>query len=189
MGFGGPVATTTHEAAMDDNNGGSNGHERSSPSRYHKIDHIAFAVRDLDEGIRFFTEALGFTLVQRRTITGKKTGMISAELEHGSIKFVLCQGTEPESQVSRLIDNYGPGVGHIALAVDDVESTVSTLKNAGMAFDTHVIRGAGLAQAFTTRDANSGLSFEFIQRDAEQQGFLEENVQSLFDQLEESGSY
>src|SRR5690348_1361554 len=97
------------------NEDGSNGN--AGAPRYLKIDHIAFAVRDLEEGIRFFTEMLGFELIQRRTITGKKTGMISAELEHGPIKFVLCQGTEPESQVSKLIENYGPGVGHIALAV------------------------------------------------------------------------
>jgi 4-hydroxyphenylpyruvate dioxygenase-like putative hemolysin len=159
------------------------------PARaYRKIDHIAIAVRDLEDGIRFFTEVLGFRLIRRLKVNGSKTGMISAELEQNGIKFVLCQGTEPESQVSRLIANYGPGVGHIALEVENVESTVDALRDHGVRFDTTVINGPGLKQAFSTRDKNSGLSFEFIQRTGEE-GFLEENVRQLFEQLEKGDSY
>lgn len=167
--------------------------EQSAPQvdtkpAYRKIDHIAIAVRELESAVAFFTGTLGFTLVRRLTITGKRTGMISAELEHHQIKFVLCQGTEPESQVSRLIENYGPGVAHIALEVDDVRSTVDNLRELGVPFDTNVIEGPGLQQAFSSRCANSGLSFEFIRRTSEQ-GFLESNVQELFEQLENSGAY
>ena len=155
---------------------------------YKKIDHVAIAVRDLDSAVAFFTDTLGFTLIPRLTIAGQRTGMVSAELEHNQIKFVLCQGTEPESQVSKLIDNYGPGVAHIALEVEDVETTVSGLAQQGVAFDTTVIEGPGLKQAFSSRCTNSGLSFEFIKRDSEH-GFLESNVQQLFEQLEKSGAY
>lgn len=162
-------------------------HGVSKPA-FKKIDHVAIAVRDLEAAVSFFTETLGFTLVRRLSISGRRTGMRSAELEHADIKFVLCEGTEPESQVSRLIDNYGPGVAHIALAVDDVESTVTGLRARGVSFDTTVIEGPGLQQAFSSRCANSGLSFEFIKRTTEH-GFLESNVQQLFEQLEKSGAY
>lgn len=57
-----------------------------------------------------------------------------------------------------------------------------------MRFDTSVIEGPGLTQAFTSRDANTGLSFELIKRSGEQ-GFVDDNIQVLFDQLEQSGSY
>lgn len=163
------------------------GHRNSSP-RFCGIDHIAIAVRELEPAIAYFTDALGFTLVRRLTITGRRTGMRSAEMEKSGIKFVLCQGTEEASQVSQLIANFGPGVAHIALAVDDVQSTYEELRQRGMEFDTGVIEGPGLKQTFSSRDNNSGLSFEFIERGAEQ-GFLEENVQKLFEQLEESGAY
>jgi 4-hydroxyphenylpyruvate dioxygenase-like putative hemolysin len=157
-------------------------------TQYGRIDHVAIAVRNLEDGIRFFVDLLGFQLMQRRVINGKRTGMISAELEHNGIKFVLCQGTEPESQVSMLIENFGPGVAHIALAVDDVEATSAELKKRGMAFDTNIIRGPGLIQLFSSRDMNSGMSFEFIQRNGEAD-FSEENVRELFAQLENSGAY
>lgn len=157
-------------------------------TKYAKIDHIALAVRDLEEAVRLFTDVLGFTLVRRRTIKGDRTGMISAELEHNEIKFVLCQGTEPASQVSRLIENFGPGIAHIALAVDDARTTAARLAAQGMSFDTNVIAGAGLRQVFSSRDHNSGMCFEFIERTGED-GFLQENVQELFSQLEKKGTY
>jgi 4-hydroxyphenylpyruvate dioxygenase-like putative hemolysin len=51
-----------------------------------------------------------------------------------------------------------------------------------------VIRGPGLRQVFSSRDRNSGLSFEFIERTGES-GFLEDNVNELFAQLERNDAY
>jgi 4-hydroxyphenylpyruvate dioxygenase-like putative hemolysin len=156
---------------------------------FHQIDHIAFAVRNLPEAVRFFSDVLGFTLKRELTIRGKKSGMVSAEMEYNGLRFVLCQGTEPESQVSRLVDELGPGVAHIALAVDDVHEAVDVLSRRGLEFDTNVIEGPGLTQTFTTRNANTGLCFEFIKREPMEDGFVEDNVQKLFDQLESKDSY
>ncbi|WP_166212312.1 VOC family protein [Cognatiluteimonas telluris] len=156
---------------------------------YQRIDHVAIAVRDLESAIAFYSEVLGFQLIQRREIHGERTGMISAEMELNGIKFVLCQGTEDASQVSRLIDQYGPGVAHIALAVDDVHSAVDELGSRGLKFDTSVIEGPGLIQAFSARCTNSGLSFELIARRPDEEGFLAANVRELFEQLERSGAY
>lgn len=163
--------------------------QRDSTGRqYLRIDHVAFAVRDLEPAIELFERVLGFTLMRRLEIRGKKTGMISAEMEHNGIKFVLCQGTEPESQVAQLIENHGPGVAHIALEVDDPHTITAELEELGLSFDTSVIQGPGLIQVFSSRCPNSGASFEFIRRTSEE-GFLQENVQELFEQLERSGKY
>lgn len=155
---------------------------------FKSIDHIAIAVHDIEQAVQFYTQILNFKVKRRLKIEGKATGMLSAELEHNDIKFVLVEGTEPESQVSRLIQNYGPGIAHIALEVECVETALSTLKAKGLAFDTNVIKGSGLIQAFSSRDPNSGMSFELIQRTGEE-GFLPENIQQLFDQLEQSDAF
>jgi len=155
---------------------------------YKSIDHIAIAVIDIEQAIHFYSSILGFKVIRRLKIEGKSTGMLSAELEHNGIKFVLVEGTEPESQVSRLITKFGPGIAHIAFEVDCVESSVEKLSNKGLSFDTNVIKGNGLIQAFSSRDPNSGMSFELIQRTGEE-GFLPENIQQLFDQLEASDAY
>ena len=158
--------------------------QEGEPARYGKIDHIAIAVRDLDQAVRFFEDVLGFSVHRKLHVRGQRTGMLSAEMEHNGIRFVLCQGTEPESQVSRLVTEFGPGVAHIALAVDDVHATVSDMSGRGLGFDTNVIEGPGLTQSFSSRCSNTGLCFEFIQRDPDYEGFVDANVQQLFDQLE-----
>ncbi|WEN15091.1 VOC family protein [Rhodanobacter sp. AS-Z3] len=155
---------------------------------FRRIDHIALAVRDLEEAVHLFGNILGFELKGRRQIRGATTGMISAEMEINGMRFVLCQGTEPQSQVSQLIENFGVGLAHVAFEVEDVEQTVEMLRNRGMGFDTNVIRGSGLTQSFTTRCHNTGMSFELIHREGED-GFLEGNVQALFDQLEQGNKY
>lgn len=152
------------------------------------IDHIAIAVREIEPAIAFFVDVLGFNLVRRRSVAGEKTGMVAADLEYKDIKFVLLQGTEAASQVSRLVDNFGPGIAHIALSVSDIDHAVGDLKMQGLKFDTSIISGTGLRQIFSSRDNNSGLSFEFIERSG-QDNFLDENIQELFAQLEKKEVY
>jgi len=87
---------------------------------------------------------------------------------------------EPESQVSELVRAHGVGVAHFALKVDDVDAAVEVLKSRGLAFDTSVIRGPGLIRAFSTRSPDTGISFQIIHREGEDE-FLQSNVQQLFD--------
>lgn len=162
--------------------------ERSSEAPYRRIDHIALAVKDIESAIVLFEDVLGFELKRRHHVKGAKTGMLSAEFEANGVRFVICQGTEPESQVSQLVENFGVGLAHVALEVDDVDETVNTLQEKGLGFDTGVIRGPGLTQAFSSRCRNTGISFEFITRN-DTEGFADANIQELFEQLEESGKY
>lgn len=155
-----------------------------------EIDHIAIAVSNLDAAVTWFTEKLGFSMTERRITQGTKSGMVSAVLQAGNLTFVLLQGTSDNSQITKYIEEYGQGVQHIAIRVNDVERVVADLMKKGVAFDTNVIRGNGLIQAFTKRDPLSGLMFEFIHRtDVYEKGFENDNVQSLFEQLEEKDSF
>lgn len=152
------------------------------------IDHIAVAVKSVDAALPLFEDILGFEVKHRRHIVGKKSGMRSIELERNGIRFVLCEGTCPDSQVSQLVTHYGVGVAHIAFEVDNVEDAVSALQSQGMEFDTNIIRGPGLIQVFSSRSSDTGLSFEFIHRD-NVDGFCDENIQELFLQIEKADTF
>lgn len=154
-----------------------------------RIDHIAIAVIDLKEALFLYEDILGFELVNKREVKGGFSGMLSAELCAGGFSIVLVQGTEPKSQVSRFIEKYGPGVQHVAIEVDDIEPVTEKLKSAGMKFSTDIIRGENLIQIFTKRDGNCGMMFELIKRAKSEGGFEENNIQSLFEQLEANESY
>ena len=153
------------------------------------VDHIAIAVRDLEESIEFYEKVLGFETVERRETKGKKTAMVSAVMKAGPLTFVLLQGTTPESQVSRYVEQYGPGVQHIAIGLENLEEVSETLRANGLEYDTGVIRGSGLLQIFTHRDPGSGMMYELIEHVEKGGDFSDESVQQLFEQLEEKDSY
>jgi methylmalonyl-CoA epimerase len=151
------------------------------------IDHVAIAVHNLEESIKFYTEVLGFELHERRKTEGKVTAMVSAVLKAGPITIVLLQGTSPDSQVSKFVEHFGSGVQHIAIGVKDLPEMAEELKAAGMEFDTTVIQSPGLRQIFSKRDPGSGMMFEFIERMGGD--FSDESVQQLFLQLEQKDAY
>jgi methylmalonyl-CoA/ethylmalonyl-CoA epimerase len=151
------------------------------------IDHVAIAVRDLEGSIRFYSEVLGFELKERRRTEGKQTAMISAVMKSGPITVVLLEGTSPESQVSRFVEHFGPGVQHIAIGVQNLPEMTEELKAAGMEFDTTIINSPGLRQIFSKRDTGSGMMFEFIERMGGD--FSDESVQNLFEQLEQKNTF
>jgi len=154
-----------------------------------RIDHLAIAVRDLEAAVAHYQEVLGLPLVERRETRGRSTAMRSAVMQDGDLTMVLLEGIGAESQVSRYIQEYGPGVHHIAIEVDGVARAVEALSGNGLRFATGVIRGDGLDQAFTERDPVSGVMFELVQRTGERAGFQDDNVQGLFEELEARGAF
>jgi methylmalonyl-CoA epimerase len=151
------------------------------------VDHIAIAVNDLEQSIDFYSKVLGFQLHERRRTEGKATAMVSAVMKAGPITVVLLQGTSAESQVSKYVEHYGPGVQHIAIEVENLPQVAEDLKKAGLEFDTTIISSPGLRQIFTHRETNSGMMFELIERMGGD--FSDESVQNLFEQLERKDTF
>jgi methylmalonyl-CoA/ethylmalonyl-CoA epimerase len=151
------------------------------------IDHVAIAVRNLEESVNFYTTVLGFELKERRRTEGRHTAMISAVLKAGPITLVLLEGTSPESQVSRFVEHFGPGVQHVAIGVQDLPEMAEELRASGLEFDTAVISSPGLRQIFSRRDMGSGMMFEFIERLGGD--FSDASVQQLFEQLERKSAF
>lgn len=153
-----------------------------------RIDHVAIAVRDLDAAIAHYGGVLGFELKERRQISGRVSGMDSAVMEAGGVKFVLVQGDSPESNVSRYIEAYGPGVQHVAIEIPDADEALADMRARNVDLLTGIINGPGLDQIFTKREPNSGMQLEIIAR-AENEGFDPRNVQQLFEAMERENVY
>ena len=153
-----------------------------------RIDHLAIAVNDLEEAVVFYRDVLKLPLVERRETLGQKTGMRSAVMSAGNFQIVLIEGTSPESQVSRYIEKYGPGVQHVAFEVEDIDSTQRALAENGLEFSTGVLEAPGLRQAFSKRDQVSGMMYELIERTGEI-GFKDANTTRLFEELERADAY
>jgi 4-hydroxyphenylpyruvate dioxygenase len=107
------------------------------------IDHVVGNVEQgkLDDWVRFYEEALGFGRLQHfddDQIRTEYSALMSTVMWDGS-KIVL-PINEPadglrKSQIQEYIEHYdGPGVQHIALATDDIVSTVRELSARGLRF-------------------------------------------------------
>ncbi|MDT0476285.1 chorismate mutase family protein [Streptomyces sp. DSM 41014] len=153
-----------------------------------RIDHVAIAVRELEPAIELFRDRYGFELVERRVVDGAASGMDSATLQAGGVTFVLCQGDSPESNVSRYIEHYGPGVQHVALEVSEQAQVQDDLRERDADLLTGIIHGPGLDQSFTRRDTNSGIQLEFVTRTGNE-GFDDTNVRELFTAMERDGAF
>jgi methylmalonyl-CoA epimerase len=151
------------------------------------IDHIAVAVPDLAEAIDWYTNKLGFHLVEERETRGEHTSMLSAVVTAGTAAVVLIQGTSPKSQVSRFIEKFGAGVQHVAFGVRDMDEAMGRVQSCGGATDTPLIVDTGIRQAFLRRDPGSGVRVELIERTGG--NFSDETVQKLFLAFEKNDLY
>jgi methylmalonyl-CoA epimerase len=149
------------------------------------VDHIAIAVKDIDVSVRWYSTALGFTLVNRHVTHGEHTSMLYAVMQAGQSVLVLLQGTSPESQVSRFIAEFGSGVHHIAFAVADLDAAIVRAEESGSVPDTPVVSDEGVRQVFLRRDPASGIRVELVERRGG--SFTEKNVEHLFRAMEAKG--
>jgi methylmalonyl-CoA/ethylmalonyl-CoA epimerase len=94
-----------------------------------KIDHIAIAVENLDRAIDLYEKTLGLKLAHREEVAG--FGVETATFRIGDTAIELVEGKTEESSIRKYVETKGPGIHHIAFAVDDIEKAIAVLKTRG----------------------------------------------------------
>ena len=95
-----------------------------------RIDHIGVAVEDLDASIALYETTFGMKLVHRETVT--EQGVEAVLLDVGENHVELLAPLGPDTPVGKFLAKKGPGLHHVAYQTDDIESTLQTLKDAGL---------------------------------------------------------
>lgn len=95
-----------------------------------KIDHIGIAVADAEAALAVYRDTLGLELTASEPVADQQ--LISYHLRLGESHLELLAPTEPDSVIAKFLDRKGPGIHHIALAVDDIESEIARLKETGL---------------------------------------------------------
>jgi methylmalonyl-CoA/ethylmalonyl-CoA epimerase len=95
-----------------------------------KIDHIAIAVENLDEALALYESALGLKAACRERIPG--FGVETATIPVGDTAIELVEGTSDDSAIRKFVRARGAGIHHIAFAVDDISSSIATLRERGV---------------------------------------------------------
>jgi methylmalonyl-CoA epimerase len=94
-----------------------------------RINHIAIAVRDIDDAARFYKDILELDLSGVEVVAEQKTKV--GFLKIGDTNIELVQPVSDDSPLVKFLETRGPGIHHICLEVEDIEKDVEDLKRRG----------------------------------------------------------
>lgn len=127
------------------------------------IDHIAIAVRSLDEAVPFYQDHLGLSLHGYEEVPEQKVRVAIFTL--GPSRIELLEPTAADSPISKFLEKRGPGLHHIALRTDDINGQLRSLDQAQVPLiDKQPKDGAdGMKIAFVHPKASGGVLLELSQ--------------------------
>jgi len=112
-----------------------------------KIDHICFAVKDLDQAVKAYEETLGLT--PDLTYVEESEKIKVARYNLGGVAVELMESTSPDGAVAKFIKRRGEGFYLISYKVDDVEKGLKELMAKGKKpIDTNPRQMPGILYAF-----------------------------------------
>jgi methylmalonyl-CoA/ethylmalonyl-CoA epimerase len=128
-----------------------------------RIDHIGVAVDDLDAAIALHEGTYGMALVHRETVTEQDVEAALLDVGDGHVE--LLAPLSPETPVGRFLAKRGPGLHHVAYAVDDIEAALATLRERGVRLVDESPRTGirGSRVAFLHPAASGGVLTEIVQ--------------------------
>lgn len=94
------------------------------------IDHVGFAVRDLDAAVAFYGRAFGLPLLHEEV--NEEQGVREAMVGIGDSAIQLLAPLSPESTIGKFLDRNGEGIQQVAFRVTDVDVAAARLREAGL---------------------------------------------------------
>ena len=95
-----------------------------------RIDHTGVAVDDLDAAIKLYEEVLGMPLVHRETVAEQGVEAVLLDVGDGHVELLSPLGED--TPVGKFLARKGPGLHHVAYAVEDIEAALEQLSTAGI---------------------------------------------------------
>lgn len=128
------------------------------------IEHIGIAVANLDEAIKYYENVLGLTCYNVEVVADQKVK--TAFFQVGDTKIELLESTDPEGPIGKFIESKGPGIHHIAFAVENTDQALKDAEEAGIRLiDKCARKGAeGLNIGFMHPKSTFGVLTEFCSK-------------------------
>ncbi|MBN2236493.1 MAG: methylmalonyl-CoA epimerase [Bacteroidales bacterium] len=125
------------------------------------IEHIGIAVENLETSIAYYEQILGVKCYAIEEVADQKVK--TAFFKIGETKIELLESTDPEGPIGKYIAKKGPGVHHIAFAVEDVDQALQEVEEKGVKLiDSKSRPGAeGLQIGFLHPKSTGGVLTEF----------------------------
>lgn len=124
-----------------------------------RLDHVAIVVKDLARSLQFYTDILGFTVVQRRELPER----IIVALHSGDAEIDLWwyrheKVMNPTSKITDI------GMKHVCFLVDDVQQIYTLMTEKGVKFRNPPARGGPLNRMLAYFTDPDGIEWQLIER-------------------------
>ena len=128
------------------------------------IEHIGIAVASLETAIPYYETLLGMKCYAIEEIADQKVK--TAFFQVGQTKIELLESTDPEGPIGKFIEKKGPGIHHIAFAVDEVNAALQQAADDGLqTIDKQGRKGAeGLNRGFLHPKSTRGVLTELCSK-------------------------
>ncbi|HXV05328.1 MAG TPA: methylmalonyl-CoA epimerase [Solirubrobacterales bacterium] len=97
---------------------------------FERIDHIGVAVEDLDAAIALYEKSFEMELAHRETVESQGVEAVLLDVGEGHVELLRPLG--PDTAVGKFLARKGPGLHHVAYAVDDIDAALQELAAAGL---------------------------------------------------------
>ena len=125
------------------------------------IEHIGIAVNSLEESIPYYEKVLGLECYAIEEVADQKVR--TAFFKIGETKIELLESTDSEGPIGKFIEKKGPGVHHLAFAMENVNEALKHAADQGVRLiDEQPRKGAeGLKIGFLHPKSTQGVLTEF----------------------------
>ena len=132
--------------------------------RIKRIDHVAVAVRDVEEAKAKYEAAFGLEGSVREVVASQKTDALLLPVGEGetALELIAPKGNDG---LEKFLEKRGPGLHHVAIEVEGIDAALQFLKGIGVRLIDEVPRiGArGHKVAFIHPSATGGVLVELVQ--------------------------
>jgi methylmalonyl-CoA/ethylmalonyl-CoA epimerase len=90
-----------------------------------RLDHVAVAVRDTEDALRYFRDRLGLRVARAEELDSPHVRL--TYLDAGNAYIQLIEPLAADGDLARWLDEHGEGVHHICFGVDDVLAAAGEL--------------------------------------------------------------
>ncbi|MEZ4582684.1 MAG: VOC family protein [Caldilineaceae bacterium] len=130
---------------------------------FERLDHIGIVVSNLDEALATYQGELGFTLLERVTISEQMVEAAFLDGHNSTIELIT--PTDAESGTAKFLRNRGEGTHHVCYEVDDLAAVLAELKARDVRLiDESPARGSWAGGLYHPK-ATHGTMIELLQKD------------------------
>lgn len=90
-----------------------------------KINHVAIAVKSLQEHVPFYRDSLGIEFLGYEEVPEQKVKV--AMFKSGDVKIELLEPVSEDSPISKFLEKNGDGIHHISFETDSIENQIEDL--------------------------------------------------------------